>query len=103
MTASAAPPVPSVCSVCGAPQRAPLLGQHCPQCLLRLSVETLAPELLAAEGDAPAQLGDYELLAEIARGGVGVVYRARQLSLGRTVAVKVLVAGEFASEETRRR
>src|SRR4029077_9458427 len=53
--------------------------------------------------DLQGNLGDYELLEEIGRGGQGVVFRARQKSLNRTVALKIIGLGQWASKAHIRR
>jgi WD40 repeat protein len=57
----------------------------------------------AASPAAPPSLSEYELIAEIARGGMGVVYAARHKALGRSVALKTIRSGGAASDEDVRR
>jgi serine/threonine-protein kinase len=61
------------------------------------------PATTAGHLALPRAFGPYELVEEIGRGGMGVVYAAWQPALGRTVAVKLLIAGGFASEPALRR
>jgi eukaryotic-like serine/threonine-protein kinase len=58
---------------------------------------------VVSPGERVQYFGDYELLEELARGGMGVFYRAKQLSLNRVIALKMILSGSIAGEQEIRR
>ena len=97
------------CSACGAelPPDAP--HGLCPACLFQLDEPPVTEPSSDSEirgvdaAFGTRRFGEYELLEEIARGGMGIVYKARQPSIDRIVAVKMILFGSLANAEQVRR
>ena len=89
----------STCQECGL--TAELSGGLCASCQ-SIHAATIAPtsnENLTPVGSVPSEVGDYEIIEEIARGGMGIIYKARHRQLNRTAALKMILSGRFSSEE----
>src|SRR5438034_1540194 len=82
-----------MCEICGSSLDLEAPSGFCPACLLTAALDIHDAEVSVAG----AAIGDYEIVSEIARGGMGIVYRARQRIPVRIVALKMILPSQIGS------
>lgn len=90
----------STCSGCGKPLPVAAPEGLCPRCVSSALIAPVPAQSRSVEEIKGQRFfGDYELLEEVARGGMGIVFKARQLGVNRLVALKVLAGGAASGHE----
>jgi serine/threonine-protein kinase len=90
------------CSECGSVIPDTVAIDHCPACLIQLALTNVDGKSMASL-EPGETFGDYELLELLGEGGMGMVYRARQKTLNRRVAIKLMRSSSFGAAEDLRR
>src|SRR5436309_12850030 len=85
------------CEICGSSLEVDMPSGFCPACLLTTALNS--PDVPASG----SRIEDYELLNEVARGGMGIVYRARQRVPPRIVALKMILPANVSSADAMQR